>query len=316
MTTSVVQNNVTDPTGAPLVGVQVRITLVTGPTGAHPGLTGAASLTQPKSVLTDATGAWSMALTPNAEITQPAGTYYLVSEGGYLSSIVVPVGGGPYNLAALQTGTPPSPGPQYLLAPAAVTVDKSGVAVGTRPVINLIPGSANLSITAADNPGAGRVDVTLDVAGSGAAVNSVFGRSGVVVAQSGDYTAAQVGAAPTASPSFTGTVTVGGRQVNTPVVLTPGATPTANAALGNTFRLTANQNFTLANPTGLVDGQMLMFEITQDATGGRVWTLDTLFHFGTDITSAVLSTAPGVTDYLGVKYRNAKLDVIAFVKGY
>ena len=42
-----------------------------------------------------------------------------------------------------------------------------------------------------------------------AAVDSVFGRIGAVVAASGDYTAAQVtGAATLASPTFTGTVTV------------------------------------------------------------------------------------------------------------
>jgi hypothetical protein len=42
--------------------------------------------------------------------------------------------------------------------------------------------------------------------GGGGGVNSVFGRSGAVVAASGDYTVSQVtGAAPLASPTFTGT---------------------------------------------------------------------------------------------------------------
>jgi hypothetical protein len=44
--------------------------------------------------------------------------------------------------------------------------------------------------------------------GGGGAVSSVFGRTGVVAALSGDYSVAQVtGAAPLASPTFTGTVT-------------------------------------------------------------------------------------------------------------
>ncbi len=44
--------------------------------------------------------------------------------------------------------------------------------------------------------------------GSSGAVASVFGRTGTVTAQSGDYSVAQVmGAAPLASPTFTGTVT-------------------------------------------------------------------------------------------------------------
>jgi len=46
------------------------------------------------------------------------------------------------------------------------------------------------------------------ITAGGSAVASVFGRTGAVTAQSGDYSVAQVtGAAPLASPSFTGTVT-------------------------------------------------------------------------------------------------------------
>lgn len=48
-------------------------------------------------------------------------------------------------------------------------------------------------------------------AGSGGAVTSVFTRTGAVVATSGDYSVAQVtGAAPLASPSFTGSVASAG----------------------------------------------------------------------------------------------------------
>lgn len=56
----------------------------------------------------------------------------------------------------------------------------------------------------------------------GGAVSSVFGRTGVVTAQSGDYTVAQVtGAAPLASPVFTGTPTV------------PGYVPSSTTVNGN-----------------------------------------------------------------------------------
>lgn len=54
------------------------------------------------------------------------------------------------------------------------------------------------------------------------AVTSVFGRAGTVVATSGDYAVAQVtGAAPLASPAFTGTPTLGGKALGykgTPIV--------------------------------------------------------------------------------------------------
>jgi hypothetical protein len=122
VSTVVVQNTVTNPSGAPMVGISVKITLVTATTCTYPGPTGAESITQPETVIIDSAGAWSMALTPNAEIIQPTDSYYLVSEGGYLSSIVVPVCGGPYNVADLQTGTPPTPGPSYVLSPATITV--------------------------------------------------------------------------------------------------------------------------------------------------------------------------------------------------
>lgn len=49
----------------------------------------------------------------------------------------------------------------------------------------------------------------VDTHGGGGAVDSVFGRAGIVTAQTGDYTVAQItGAAPLASPTFTGTVMV------------------------------------------------------------------------------------------------------------
>jgi acid phosphatase family membrane protein YuiD len=131
------------------------------------------------------------------------------------------------------------------------------------------------------------------------------------------------GLAPKASPAFTGTATVvnqtySGRQLNTPVALTPGATVNTDASLGNDFTLTAGQSFTLADPTNLVNGQKVLFAIRQDGTGGRVMTLGSIFRLGTDITSVVLSTAANKTDYLGCRYNgtDSKLDVLAFVKGY
>lgn len=136
-------------------------------------------------------------------------------------------------------------------------------------------------------------------------------------------TAALALLAPLASPALTGTatavnLTMSGRQLNTPVALTPGTTVSVNAALGNDFTLTAGQDFTLANPTNPVNGQKIMFAIRQDATGSRILTLGSDYRLGTDIASVVLSTAANKTDYIGVRYNgtDSKWDVIAFVKGY
>lgn len=126
-----------------------------------------------------------------------------------------------------------------------------------------------------------------------------------------------------ASPAFTGTatavnLTVSGRQLNTPIALTPAASVAVNAALGNDFTLVADQNFTLANPINPSAGQKILFAIRQDGTGSRVMTLDTAFRLGTDVASVVLTTAANKTDYLGVRYNatDAKWDVLAFTKGY
>lgn len=65
----------------------------------------------------------------------------------------------------------------------------------------------------------------------------------------------------------------GSPLIQSPTVVTFSSTPTFNAALGNAFKLTltgAVTSSTLANATA---GQFLLFQIIQDATGGRtfVW---------------------------------------------
>lgn len=231
------------------------------------------------------------------------------------------------------------------------TVEHSGGVYGAlRPSSGITPGTDGAVWSA--YPGGG----------GGGSVLSVFGRSGNVVAQAGDYTKTQVGLgnvdntsdvgkpvstaqadadtailasaqvyvdtglstkAPLAGPAFTGTatavnLTVSGRQLNTPVALTPAASVAVNAALGNDFTLVADQDFTLANPTNPSAGQKILFAIRQDGTGSRVMTLGSAFRLGTDISSVVLTTAANKTDYLGVRYNatDAKWDVLAFVKGY
>lgn len=110
----------------------------------------------------------------------------------------------------------------------------------------------------------------------------------------------------------------GSAKQYTPVTLTPGATVAVDASLGDYFKLTADQNFTLSNPTNPTNGQRILFRILQDGTGSRVMTLDTKYRLGTDITAVVLTTTLNKTDYLGCVYDSTadKWDVVAFVKGY
>ena len=66
-----------------------------------------------------------------------------------------------------------------------------------------------------------------------------------------------------------------------PSALTDGATIAVNAALSNNFTVTIAGNRTLSNPTNLVAGQILNFQVTQDATGNRT------LAFGTNYNGAI-----------------------------
>ena len=101
--------------------------------------------------------------------------------------------------------------------------------------------------------------------------------------------------------------------------LTYGGTISTNATLGNIFSVTlTGSTALLANPTGAVDGQTLIFRVIQDGTGGRLLTYGTNFKFGTLIPTITLSTSAGATDYIGVKYNaaNSHFDVVSFNGGF
>lgn len=91
--------------------------------------------------------------------------------------------------------------------------------------------------------------ITCGTGGSGGSVSSVFGRTGTVVATSGDYSVSQVtGAAPTASPTFTGTVTG-------PTFVPNGTTAPSNGIYlvgTNTVGISANSTRILSINTGAV----------------------------------------------------------------
>ena len=93
---------------------------------------------------------------------------------------------------------------------------------------------------------------------AGGAVLSVFGRTGAIVATTGDYVVAQItGAAPLASPTFTGTVTLPAgtvslaQQANFPAARLMG-NPTGSAAAPSAISLGTNLSFagSVLNATG------------------------------------------------------------------
>lgn len=68
-------------------------------------------------------------------------------------------------------------------------------------------------------------------------------------------------------------------QYVAPATLTYASTVTPDASTSNNFELTLTGACTLANPINLVNGMVLNFCIDQDATGGRVLTLGSLYKW-------------------------------------
>lgn len=85
------------------------------------------------------------------------------------------------------------------------------------------------------------------------------------------------------------------------IALTDGATISVNASLGDSFRVVLGGNRTLANPTNLVNGQVLNFRILQDGTGTRTLAYGSKFKFAGG-TPPVLSTAASSKDFMSCQY--------------
>jgi hypothetical protein len=100
---------------------------------------------------------------------------------------------------------------------------------------------------------------------------------------------------------------------------TGGGNMPTDASLGEIFTATADANTLIENPTNPVDGKTIRWKLSQDATGGRVWTLGSKFNIPSSASSPLpWSTAANKTDLLAATYDAGrdKWDIIAFVPGY
>jgi hypothetical protein len=108
----------------------------------------------------------------------------------------------------------------------------------------------------------------------------------------------------------------GAQRVSRVTLSNSGGNVAVNAALSNTFSLTMAGNWTLANPTNPVNGQVIRIIIKQDGTGNRVITWGSKYAFPGGVTP-VLSTAANSIDYASFEYdQAADLWIGALAKGF
>jgi hypothetical protein len=107
-----------------------------------------------------------------------------------------------------------------------------------------------------------------------------------------------------------------------PVALTDAATVAVNAALGTHFRLLMTSGVgatrAMGAPSNPSDGQKILFEIKQDATGSRAVTWNAVYRFGTLVTQPVITVTASKKDYVGFVYNatDVKWDCLAVSPGY
>ncbi len=101
------------------------------------------------------------------------------------------------------------------------------------------------------------------------------------------------------------------------VALTDAPTIAVNASLGNDFRVTIAASRNMGNPSNPVNGQQIIFQITQ-GSGGCTIAWGSSYEFSTDLPQPTLSTTAGQTDLLGFIYNAAKGAwlLAAFVNGF
>jgi hypothetical protein len=102
------------------------------------------------------------------------------------------------------------------------------------------------------------------------------------------------------------------------VYLTDGAVIAVDASLGNDFRVTVGGNRTFGTPANPVNGQQVIFQVTQGSGGPFKITWGSGYEFSSVLPQPVLSTAAGQTDLLGFIYSAAKSTwlLVAFLNGF
>lgn len=101
-------------------------------------------------------------------------------------------------------------------------------------------------------------------------------------------------------------------------MLTDAPVIAVDASAGNDFRVTLGASRTMGAPASPVNGQQIIFQITQGPAGSAAVTWDAAYQFSSGLPRPTLSTSPGQTDLLGFIYTAARQKwlLAAFVNGF
>ena len=143
-------------------------------------------------------------------------------------------------------------------------------------------------------------------------ISSVFGRTGAVTAQSGDYSFAQLSATPTTVAGYGITDLIAytnanqtftkAQRVQVTMLSLSGSSATPNFDNGQNFSLTlvhASCPCTMANPsTTPVAGQSGVIEVDQSSTGSDTLAWGSKYYASGGTAAIVLSTAANAKDFI------------------
>lgn len=102
------------------------------------------------------------------------------------------------------------------------------------------------------------------------------------------------------------------------VTLSDTSTIAVDASLGNDFRVTIGASRTMGNPTNPLDGQKILFQITQGGAGSFTITWSSAYIFSTGLPQPTLTTTAAKTDLVGFVYNGSKSKwlMVAYVLGF
>jgi hypothetical protein len=200
-------------------------------------------------------------------------------------------------IAAVTSGgtTAPSPGTtETWTVTVSIAFAAASTGVSQFYIADTASGKTTEKILVTNNPGGTGSGQSWSVTRGADGTTPVTHSSGFTIQQVVSH-ASLVNLAQLASQAlFTSSVVAG------VVAVTFSTSITIDASTGNHFATTLTNNTTINAPSNPTDGAKITFELTQDATGGRTVTWNSVFDFGT--TGAPTLSALNKTDLIGFVY--------------